>query len=275
MNAHIPNRLLPLLTLPVLAMGFTSCSSVQQMQDKMNARIDTWQEQREERRIKKELAKLQQLPELPEAELGRPGPAFEPPVFLDYENPDRGVVAQTRRQSDQRAGFAISGGMSMDDLPSSVSEFTNTVAVETSGPGATRGPIRSLPTEAESFGHQGMPIFRDDVEEPALAAAPTALDPALVQTWARTFVPVVAGATLTEPLLTAALTTAPPAAVEAPATRKAAILANLTAEQFSTAAAFAGRPAVETTTPTSEYEHQSVTDNGPQPAPVAVDPAAR
>lgn len=236
------------LALLLSALGLPSCASMQQMQEKMNARMDQWKAEREEVRIKKELAKLQDLPDVPEDGSLFPDPSPAPaPIFLDYDNPERALARPSTRK---KPSFVVSGGLPMDELPASVSEFTNTVAIETSS-------TDSLP------GYQGTPVFREDVAPPTTSPA---LDTEIVSAWAQALAPIVPGAAVT------AHPTTPASREVAPPREKAAILARLTAEQFNTAAAFAGRPSVTVVASeparTSESEHQAEeTTTAAAPAP--------
>lgn len=225
--------------------GLTSCASMQQMQAKLQANMEQWQAKREEARIKKELAKLQEVPDLPEdGSLFPPLAPTEDSIFLDYDNPEL-AQSKPRRSSRREPQLTITGGLPMDDLPSSVSEFTNTVAIE--GHASANEPS-----------HQGTPIFREDLPSPTPAAA---LKTGVVSALAQALAPLVPGAPPPDTLVASEEPLSP-----APAPERTAILTRLTAEHLNIAAAFAGRPAGNTPPPEAA--------KAPAPAPVAPPPAA-
>lgn len=211
---------------PVLVLGMTSCSSMNQTK----ARLAEWKEKREERQMAREVAMAEkELAEEAGAADRLASATVAEPIFLDYSNPDGSLI----------------GGLLPGNGPSS------------SYGGAPLLPGADLPVMIDLASGSmeapgGEPIFLGDgtASESPTPAAPSGVDVDLVRAWAASFSPLM-GASLTEPLITAAMTAQPTSTETAVAAHSAAT------DAAPLASAFAGQPARASLRPvTSELEHE-------------------
>lgn len=161
---------LSVLVAPVLVLGLSSCSSM----DQTRTRLAEWKEKREEQRMAREVAEAEKEIAEEAAVTGQvASTSMEDSIFLDYANPDGSLMS----------GSAVGSGLELpgSELPV-VLDLASTDAVDGAGAG---------------------PIFLGDVENGA--GVPTTVDADLVRAWASTISPIM-GASLTEPLITAAMT---------------------------------------------------------------------
>ena len=158
------------LVAPVLMLGLSSCSSM----DQARSRLAEWKEKREEQRMAREVAEAEKEIAEEAAATGQvASTSMEDTIFLDYANPGGSLLSGT-------------AGGSVPELPGSelpvILDLADTEAEGTAG---------------------GGPIFLGDTEN--AAGLPTPVDADLVRAWASTISPIM-GASLTEPLITAAMT---------------------------------------------------------------------
>lgn len=159
-----------LMVAPVLLLGTSACSSM----DQARTRLAEWKEKREEQRMAREVAEAEkEIAEEAETTGQVASTKLEDSIFLDYANPEG----------------ALTGGS-----PTGVSPEL---------PGTELPVILDLAsTDAEESPGEGS-IFLGDAAGGGVL--PTTVDADLVRAWASTISPIM-GASLTEPLITAAMT---------------------------------------------------------------------
>ena len=211
-----------MLLVTMIGLGTSSCALVKRGQ----VSFREWKEQRDQRQAERELAKAEKEAGLTDDSLFAEAP--QPPVFLDYDNPDAATAAGTRAEGNRGEGWTVSGEVGSAELPGSVGELTNSFGA--AGGGSTE-PVFSYRAEDES----------------AAGAVRPPLDPELIRAWAGSIAQVT-GASLSEPMVTAMLH----ASVGEPEPAAVAATTEPISLRRSTAAAFAGQES--TGLRTSEHE---------------------
>jgi hypothetical protein len=211
---------------PVLVLGMTSCSSMNQTK----ARLAEWKEKREERQMAREVAMAEkELAEEAGAADRLASATVAEPIFLDYSNPDGSLTGALLPGDGPSSSYGAAPLLPGADLP---------VMID----------LASGSMEAPG----GDPIFLADgtASESPTPAAASGVDVDLVRAWAASISPLM-GASLTEPLITAAMTAQPTSTESAVAAHSAAT------DAAPLASAFAGQPARASLRPvTSELEHE-------------------
>lgn len=167
------NRLsysLSVLVAPVLLLGTSACSSM----DQTRTRLAEWKEKREEQRLAREVAEAEKEIAEEAAATGQVASTnLEDSIFLGYANPD---------------GSPMGGAQ---------------VGLSPELPGTELPVILDLAsTDSEGAPGEGLIFLGDEAGGGGLL---TPMDADLVRAWAATISPIM-GASLTEPLITAAMT---------------------------------------------------------------------
>ncbi|MFN0126396.1 MAG: hypothetical protein ACKV19_06920 [Verrucomicrobiales bacterium] len=213
---------------PVLALGVSSCSSMQATR----TRLAAWQEKREAQRMEREIAEADKQLAEEAKESGAPkAPGMEDSIFLDYANPSGSLLEGALAANG--SGGGVAGG-------------------DVTFPGGELPTLPDWSVSGESGEESSGPIFLDasaSGTEEGVAGGPI-LDPELVRAWAASISPVM-GASLTEPLITAAMTARLNPTESAVAAHAAATDTQRLAD------AFVGQPTrARTPGSTSELEHE-------------------
>lgn len=213
---------------PVLALGVSSCSSMQATR----TRLAAWQEKREAQRMEREVAEADKELAKEAKESGTAtGPGMEDSIFLDYANPS-GSLLEGAMAANGPGGGVVGGGAIL--------------------PGGELPTLPDWSVSGEGGTEDSGPIFLDAAASESVAgvAGGPILDPEMVRAWAASISPVM-GASLTEPLITAAMT----ARLNPTESAVAAHVAATDTQRL--ADAFVGQP-TRTRTPgsTSELEHE-------------------
>lgn len=224
------NRLsftLSALLAPVLVLGTSSCSSMNQTRERMAE----WKEKREEQKLAREVALAEKQIAEEAAATGQVAESkgAEDSIFLDYANPG-GLLVGGVSSDGGAAGYGAAPALPGSELP----------------------VVLDLASAGEEGAPGGEPVFHADgaivAGETTGLTSPVNAD--LVLAWASSISPLM-GASLTEPLITAAMT------AHVTPTESAVAAHSAATDLAPLASAFAGQPTrSRLSASTSELEHE-------------------
>jgi hypothetical protein len=220
---------LSLVVVPAVVLAATSCSSMSQTRMRLAEWKEKRAEERDERRMAKELASAEKEIAEEAAMTGQVAATEdkEGSIFLDYENPSGSLLSGGDGAVDGASAGGGGPALPGSDLPT-VMDFAGT---------------------EEDWASADQPVFHGDAAPST--GAPVPMDADLVRAWASTISPLT-GASLAEPLITAAMTAQVTPTESAVAAHAAAT------DSAPLASAFAGQPSrsILRTSLTSELEHE-------------------